>query len=1040
LLAAIGRHNSHAQNVSVCGQSNFIYQNTLTPAGGFTSQAAGIVTVQTGQGDCIETATVNTDVEFTELPCNCVVDCHYYLYGPITYTLPSNTQFCIAGPIIIPGGSTINFDLSDFRIYPDVTILVEPNATLNIRGSHLFACDDLWNGIVVQPGGVLNIVSSVSIAGVAVQNPSISPEEQISEKTSLIEGAKVAVDILSYTLTGSPFNILTAEAATFNQNIVGIRIGNYQKNQIAYPFKINNCLFTSRKIPYGALSWPLTNAIKNSLSGNTHTLLTPYLDNSAFPPMAINGGTNNYGFPTNGLVLNHVGLTVFDASGAVSAFHEISIGQAGSENFNCFDHLQEDISAKNSNLTVINSVFQYGVMDSWGLSGAKAIRAISDMDIDGERTAINRIQILNGAPGGNSTNRFYEKSAAADIFGYFSTNIRFAQVRSYANDYSNFNLGNPLIGNLGFNVQTNRFQNINLENNSIYNIKNAMMVALDVGFIMVGSAYTHVKQVGNITAANNYVNRGSKPGSPYINIGLSIADPFSSYAPQAINPVYVTAYNNNFTEVHNGIDVKNISYCPVSLLTNTVNMVNEPASIMNPQPTQIGINTEQLLKQTSIYSNKVSGPATYSAGVKAISTAMNQLLSVKCNSTSYTQYGLNFNGSQPQTAVEDNVMAEHRYGLSLTNTAVIGTQGSSVNPTNNQWLGSWPSFSAYKTMNYDAQSSAQSSKIYATWNNGSLDPNLSAYTSFGGPLDIYYHDNTPSNILNTIQPAIFIPPGCRLGGVNPINPNLNLAMQLQLMENIVTNAVPGGSIAATTRFIAKNGVYRAIKSNPSYTLASAILAGFYSNAQSSFMALICKIEDTLSAGNLPAASAMLQSLTPANFVETNYKNFYNIYLSTKDSTYSNTDSLNLANLCYLCPYTNGGVVYQARALYHNLYNCYKTYNDNCGNNNINNRVAPPRFAKDEVNSGYRYVDIQSKLFPNPNPGEFEIYISDPDEKMPVEVKIYDMAGREVFDAGRKLPQAGGHFRVKTDLNNGTFVVKAKFSNGKINVHKLVITK
>ncbi len=1013
--------NGQSSTLTATGNGlTYVWTPTSTPGNTFvvnvsyTNNPVFTVTATNSLTGCSISHTIQLEL----IPCACFVGCTNTIStNPITNPT-INTQYCVTNDVYIT--NNISFIKSDFKIYPGKTIFITPTGTLNIMGSHLYGCGDLWNGIIVEPGGVLNII----------------PFTSKGYQTALIEDAKLAAHVLTYTLANNATNILTADNATFNKNLIGIQIDKYDKNQNNYPFTIQNCLFTSRTISFSPLSWPLTNTVKNS-TNVIAPLQTPYVDNSLYAPMAIFSPILSYiGFPTNGLVLNAVGYT-----SANFTYKGISIGQNGPPNFNCFDNLIEDITALATNLTVFNSVFQNGIRTGGKSTstGGRAIVATATSGKD-EGFSTNQIQIINGIPNGGFNCRFYEKTAAADITGYVSTNILYADVRSLGNNSNSFNVAN-YFGNRGFNIKTRRYYNITIQNNTLYNIKNAMLVSLDAGIL--GFA----RSVGYVDVSNNLINRSPvvPVAAEYVNIGLAISDLFPSQAvsffPGAA--VYVNASNNNFKNVLNGIDIKNIAFCGVSIVTNTIGLVNEPNNIFLAQPAQNGINAEQLQKPTlTIHQNSVTGVPSPLNGMKAISTSLNNFLSVRCNTTGSTYYGLNFNGSQPVTVVEDNIMQNQTYGLSLTNTAMIGPQGSAVYPTNNQWLGSWTG--NFKTMNYDVLSSAQNSKIYATWYNSTLDPNgFGTFIGFANPNDIYFHNPPPNNAFNTIQSSATVAPSCRLGGGGPNNgnpnANLNNSLQVQLMENILTNAVPSGSLAATTRFIQKNAIYKAIKANPTYTAASAILANFSATAQAGCMQVFCNIEDTLNAGSITSASVMVQNFTPANFVETNFKNFYKIYLSTKDNSYSNNDSVNLENLTSLCPHSDGSVVYQARALYHNIYNTFRTYNDLCGNNVINNRYAPPRFAKDEIAVDQVYKDIKSLLFPNPNNGEFSIYLSDSFEKMPIEVWIYDMAGQEIIDAGRILP-SGDHYRIKAELYNGTFIVKVKIFNGKVNVHKLIIAK
>lgn len=991
----------------------------------FTPTAGQIYTVQTGPSACMLTQTINIDLN--PIPCDCLSGCTTTLSTSLSNTnVPPNTSYCVLTDIYISGAVT--FSNSDFKIAPNLTITVLPSSTLTIYGSHLYACDNMWQGIVVNSGGVLNIVNSVT-------------------NTSFIEDAFIAVDCPIYTL-GTPLtNILRIQNATFNQNQISIRIADYNFTQVTYPYTIQNCLFTSRTIPYSTLTWLNTNTIKNSASGNSSPLQTPYINNISYPFTNLKAPLSGQN-PNNGIVLLNVGYTTASAN----VFRSIVIGNAiNTASFNCFDNLREDITAINSNVTIINNVFQNGVrFGRGGNGGGKAIVATSKSFGDGLSTPNNQILIQGIGTTSILANRFYEKTACAVVVGYISTKIYGNQAFSFANAYSGSIFLNP-IGATGFSVKTNRYITMNLQNNNIYNIKNAMLISMDVGTYFVASNSGFGRLVGNIIVTNNIVNRHPTTAisNEFVNIGLSIADPFAASASTQIiwtGSSSSNISNNRFINVHNGVAVSNVNFSGVGITNNTITMVNEP-NIIFGAPIQNGIVANQL-GNAAISINNITGPASYTNEISAIKTSMNKQLAVRCNSTANTYHGLNFNASQAITAVEDNLMQNQKYGISLTNTATIGQQGNIFWPTNNQWLGttwSTPTLTTgnYKTMNQDASSSAQSSKMYASWTStpSIIDPNLSSFlvNAPGSTPGLYNNDDyfhqTGSGINTILNPLINLPTGCRLG-TSTVNINGIFAnAQRFLMENLVTNATPIGTIANETRMIDKNRVYQTLRSNGTYTTGSSVLTTFYSSALTSVMQTLEAIENDFYTANNIAATNKIASLSTSNIVEANYKTFYSVYLKTKDSTYNSMDSTNLINLANTCPYNNGGVVYQARALYNTIYDTYIQFADNCnlgmGSRMFDNVVKPEDAM--EIN-----VILKSKLFPNPNTGNFIISITNLKEDKNVEVYVYDITGKLIMQEVKIVNENLINFN--SALTNGMYLVKLKLPDGSVDVHRIIIEK
>jgi hypothetical protein len=85
---------------------------------------------------------------------------------------------------------------------------------------------------------------------------------------------------------------------------------------------------------------------------------------------------------------------------------------------------------------------------------------------------------------------------------------------------------------------------------------------------------------------------------------------------------------------------------------------------------------------------------------------------------------------------------------------------------------------------------------------------------------------------------------------------------------------------------------------------------------------------------------------------------------------------------------------------------------------------------DELNKIY----LQSKLYPNPNSGEFNIEITGK-QKGSAEVSILDVTGKTVY-----VKIITETVNVKPELENGIYMVKVKLLDGTMEVHRLVISK
>lgn len=204
-----------------------------------------------------------------------------------TNTYFADDNFCIKQDITID--ATVNIINASVGIADGVSIRVTKNGRLNIYGSHLFGhnpdglSNGMWQGITVYAGGQIQ----VNKANVTVQLPNNS--YITFQKSSLIEDALTAI---SYDGSGlynfGTADVLLATNTIFNRNNVGIAIAHINDNvnrTNKLPFKIDNCIFTSRVIadPNCALIWPTVADVRETpASTATGWPLTPQVNDMPY--------------------------------------------------------------------------------------------------------------------------------------------------------------------------------------------------------------------------------------------------------------------------------------------------------------------------------------------------------------------------------------------------------------------------------------------------------------------------------------------------------------------------------------------------------------------------------------------------------------------------------------------------------------------------------------------------------------------------------------------------------------------------------------
>jgi hypothetical protein len=944
----------------------------------------------------------------------------------------------------------ITFSNSDFKISPGVTITIATGGTLTIAGSHLFACQNMWQGIVVKQKGALNILAS-SIG-----------------TTSLIEDAKIAVNLRGLTnphpfagITGE--YILFVDQATFNRNQVSIKIESLAMNTgTNNACIIKNSLFTSRSIPSYSLTWPTTAAIKNISSGATSPLATPWMDDVTYPATKLKAPFAS-DFPSHGIFLYNTGNTAMatGTAAAVCSYTSMLVGETGTLNFNMFDNLYNGINLLYSNAKIINSVFQNprGLCRSLLVDppvcdiGGTGIVANSPWSDD---FPIRRsIEVVPGISGSNTySNYFYDMTTAIDVNNYLYSKLSQNKIVSVSNSYPQSSWDTPNdapanFGSTGIKIKTHSFQYLYVEENVMHNIKNNVLFTVTEGgndFVPNG---TYGRYIGQAYIQRNFMSL--HPSTPvaneYINIGVSMDDPISA-------PGYTTNYtsisavspsiaisSNTILNAHNGININSFYGNPVHIEENVITLKNEPTTVVN-NPVQNGILSTQM-QSANIHLNDISGPTSYPSQT-AIITDMNSLLSLQCNKTEYCYRGIVLNHAQAISRFEDNTMENEIIGLHLNNlgkiTAANSTlavaSGTNTWPTNNKWLGFWGgsnSSSPWKTY-VSPNSNAQNAKLWIQYSSP-YDPDGNGY-SLNAFQNYFHTGGGPITLLSGTTSLT----GCRIGitppwwrlisGEGKYN-DIGL-VTLKFLEELVTNGIFNTESMTDNEYIEKTLVYRTINHVSAARDSSAILNNFFTNCNGNSIQVFCDVEGNLAKGEYEEAEELLNGIVPNKVIESNYLEYYRIFIKSKIEDLNGDDRSSLLNLVGFCPYFAGAVVYQARAFYNSFYDTYINYTDDCSS-------GGSKIGKNEKSESKVELILKSTVFPNPNNGDFRIRFSANYAKEQVEVTITDLNGKLILNS-KIIVEEINEITIHKNLVNGTYVVKVILPDGFYDRHTLIINK
>jgi hypothetical protein len=214
------------------------------------------------------------------------------------------------------------------------------------------------------------------------------------------------------------------------------------------------------------------------------------------------------------------------------------------------------------------------------------------------------------------------------------------------------------------------------------------------------------------------------------------------------------------------------------------------------------------------------------------------------------------------------------------------------------------------------------------------------------------------------------------------------------------------------------------------------------------------IEQKLSTGQLALAQSLIAAFSPTTNIENNYKTFYTLqraYLQNQDLTL--IENIQLLLLAYQCPFTDGQVVYSARALYNQVNQTVVVYSDyNCANKGFSFRTAGDS-TNTQLNADENL--LLSQLISNeketkakfkfksdyklvPNPANNFVSIISTNESENLQVVITDVNGKILKTINVVTEQYSA--TINFNLLDGVYFVNIINESGEKTVKKLVVAK
>ena len=917
-----------------------------------------------------------------------------------TQATPISGPLLVGSSFTIEPGATLFMD-GEFRFTSNASITIASGAVLNIVDAHLFACGDyMWPGIVVKDGGRMTMGGSL--------------------KHNLIEDAKIAIDA-SDQFTTSIGTILDLSRTTFNRNYKSIKVTNYTGTSNGYisPLKIENCVFTSRDLPYTQSTWPQTGTLSSASStaadlrfatSSTAGLAPPYLGQNSFTVANLKG----YSQPAHlAIELQNVGSI---GSGAYTG---AIIGESTAGAFNVFDGHGRFIRAFNSNLTLRNNVFQNtqryiapldpdAILVLYAPTGGEAVES-------GVNSVLNCALTLTGSTHSEG-NRFFDCHYALKTHDLLKIDCQRSTFRSTQSATSLPSGTFIPQGQAGFISTTNRFEYF-LRYNEFTNISSCINVPLAAGQYSTSAGISNGIYASYIGVIQNTFAAATST-TQFINsaVNISCANNFTT---PAITNTNVTPHasgifieNNDFTNVFRGININGNAGLYTEVSRNNIQLKKDDVFGIS----QHGVKITACLASnsggnyTTVHANNAvgSGTATPNPLETLFYGSMNSGTNSPrhtCNDASEAFAGFTFESYNDEEIWAGNVMQPLSRGLVLDQGGKIGEQGDVNTSSNNNWAGTW-SGTLYTTYT-GTNSFAQQSKI---WCAASLPGNHDGQT--GWALQNWYDpfDLTKLQVSNG-------------GDYNCIGIPNNIVLRVPDAEMYETDALYS---------TAENLVYRMIHLDPGVTATGEALDDWYLSLAGGTSAKFMTVEAELFNGDYSSARSIndLIAVDENNGCEVSYRQFYTLYANHLESAeaglpFSQVDSAALFVLSSLCPATNGPAVYQARALYQYIYLAAQVFS-NC-EDGAGERRARKEFAIQNSESwNVRFV---------PNPFHAEITVHTEGESKLTAISIFDVTGRKVFET--ILDRKSGVTKLPLNLTKGIYFATATNEEGMTITQKLI---
>ena len=529
------------------------------------------------------------------------------------------------------------------------------------------------------------------------------------------------------------------------------------------------------------------------------------------------------------------------------------------------------------------------------------------------------------------------------------------------------------------------------------------------GVGMFDNAYIYAYTVANTMTLNPLSNVWSEGISVY----HATSNKFSSYI-TAGN--LITGNGNYGIHEYNNADIVGPTIGTRGIISNTITVgtgycagfFDTPNVGVYSVNSPYAVISENIIDETSLG----SAPAC----MIGVYVSNGQADNIGCNLMKNTDISCAVDLNNVGSTYKGNVMNTALIGLYNVN-GTLGTIGSSGNGAQNEWISN-------------------------TW---------STYVAnYGGAASNVYYDNSISDRIPSTNGASaafpYVPQlttagslGCTMhhkgGNNNQIQPSNN-------NDNLVTDIINGNvqfpQYNEGLLWEHRNGILNLLKDslldneNPVFSQFRANEATTNLGKINSLMRSIGNYGDVIQNKNNYVQELSSVS-TSTNVVEQNYQLFLNEYINNISGTanISEDTKSNIKQLAQKCPYSDGAVVYNARALM-KIWGNDEMFHNACEVMTMSNGQSERKSNTSTIQNTENVL-----VYPNPNNGSFSIAYTF--EQSGQEFILYDLMGKEVIHAVLENNE-GTKQLSNRNLNSGIYFYKILNGNKTLFSGKLVINK